>query len=96
MLGSWPAESRGETTGEDWARFGRQVEFVHLQLPATDFTYHYRLVATIAFAEISRLVGRRPTVKIPTAPRPPIYDHKLARLAEANCELVGLEELMNY
>jgi hypothetical protein len=91
-----PDESRGETTAEDWSRFGRQVEFVHLQLPTTDFTYHYRLVATIALAEISRQVGRRPAVKVPTVPRQPIYDLRLAHLAKATGELVSLEELMNY
>jgi len=91
-----PDESRAETAAEDWSRFGRQLEFAHLQLPATDFTYHYRLVATIALAEISRQVGRRPAVKVPTLPRPPIYDHKLADLAEAVGEAVRLEELLSY
>jgi len=89
-------ESRVETAAEDWSRFGREVEYAYLQLPATDFPYHYRLVATIALAEISRQVGRRPAVKVPIAPRPPIYDHKLADLAKATGELVDLEELMSY
>src|SRR5438046_1578203 len=66
-----PDESRVETAAESWSRSGRQVEFAHLRLPTTDFLYHYRLVATIALAEISRQVGRRPTFKVPTGPRRP-------------------------
>src|SRR5207237_2868223 len=91
-----PDESQVEAAVEDWSRFGRQVDFAHLQLPNADFTYHYRLVATIALAEISRQVGRRPTVKAPTAPRPPIYDHAMEELAEAAGELVSIEDLMGY
>ena len=91
-----PDESRVETASEDWSRFGRQVEFAHLQLPATDITYHYRLMATIGLAEISRQVGRRPALRMPAAPRPPIYDHKLADLAKATGEIVRWADLMNY
>jgi len=61
-----------------------------------EFPYHYRLTATITLAEISRQVGRRPMAKAPPARRPPIYDHRLARLAEAVGELVWLEELSDY
>jgi hypothetical protein len=91
-----PDESQVGTTAEDWFRFGRHVELAYLQLPTTDFTYHYRLVATIALAEISRQVGRRPAVKVPSAPRPPIYDNKLADLAKATGELVVMQDLMSY
>jgi hypothetical protein len=91
-----PDESRSEIAAEDWSRFGRQVEFAHLQLPNADFTYHYRLVATIALAEISRQVGRRPVVKVPTASRPPIYDHAIKKLAGAVGEFVSLDDLLRY
>src|SRR5437773_7044165 len=91
-----PDESRSEIAAEDWSRFGRQVEFAHLQLPTTEFTYHYRLMATIALAEISRQVGRRPAVKVPTGPRPPIYDHAIEQLAQATGEFVGFDELLRY
>jgi hypothetical protein len=91
-----PDESHSETAAEDWSRLGSQVDFAHLQLPTTDFTYHYRLVATVALAEICRQVGRRPAVKEPAGPRPPIYDHKLAHLAAAIGEVVHLEELISY
>jgi hypothetical protein len=58
--------------------------------------YHYRLMATIALAEISRQVGRRPAAKVRPAARPPIYDHQLGRLAEAAGEIVRLDELADY
>jgi hypothetical protein len=91
-----PDESQVEAAAEDWSRFGHQVEFARLQLPNPDFTYHYRLVATIALAEISRQVGRRPAVKVPTAPRPPIYDHAVKALAEAAGEIVSFDELLRF
>lgn len=91
-----PDEIRVETAAEDWSRFGRQVESAYLQLPNADFAYHYRLVATIALAEISRQVGRRPAAKAPTGPRPPIYDHAVKELAEAAGELVGFDDLLRY
>ena len=91
-----PDEGKVEQTAETWSRLGKEVEFAHLQMPATNFHYHYRLPATIALAEISRQVGRRPTAKVPPAQRPPIYDHRLARLAEAVGQIVSLEELLDY
>jgi hypothetical protein len=66
-----------------------------LQIPATEFQYHYRLTATIALAEISRQVGRRPTAKVPRAGRPSFYDHRLARLAEVAGQIVSLEDLVD-
>ena len=75
---------------------GVEIEFAHLQLPAADFIYRYRLIATIALAEISRQTGRRQPAKMPTGPRPPIYDQTLGALAAAKGELVRLEELLAY
>ncbi len=91
-----PDESRAESVTEDWNRFGAEVEFAQVQLPNVDFTYHYRLMATIGLAEISRQVGRRPFVKGPPAPRPPIYDHALGKLAEQKAEIVSFDELLRY
>jgi tRNA G18 (ribose-2'-O)-methylase SpoU len=91
-----PDESHGSSSAEDWSRFGRQVDFAHLQLPTTEFTYHYRLVATIALAEISRQVGRRPAVKALPGPRPPIYDSALEYLAQTAGELLTFEDLLGY
>jgi hypothetical protein len=91
-----PDESRVDLASEDWSRLGKEVEFAHLELPAGEFTYHFRLIATIALAEMSRQVGRRPAVKVAPAPRPPIYDHALGRSAAAAGEVVRLEDLMGY
>jgi hypothetical protein len=85
-----------ECAAENWSRFGRDVSFAHLQLPAKEFPYHYRLVASIALAEISRQVGRRPTVKAAPVARPPIYDHALEQLAEAAGENISWEELLSF
>jgi len=54
------------------------------------------LLATIALAEISRQVGRRPAVKVPKAPHPRIYDHAVKGLAEAAGEFVSFDELLRY
>jgi hypothetical protein len=91
-----PDESRADLASEVWSRLGANVEFASLRIPAAEFTYHYRLIATVALAEISRQIGRRPSEKLPRAPRPPIYDHKLARLAQAAGQWVRLEDLMDY
>lgn len=91
-----PDEKNVDHSAETWSRLGKEIELAHLQIPATEYDYHYRLPATIALAEISRQVGRRPAVKAPPALRPPIYDHRLARLAEVSGHLVSLEELSDY
>ncbi len=91
-----PDESCVEVSTESWARLGAELEYAHLQIPVAEFTYHYRLAATIALAEVSRQVGRRPTARVAKEARPPIYDHRLAGLAEAAGQIVRLEELMEY
>ncbi len=91
-----PDEKNVDQSAETWSRLGKEVEFAHLQLPATDYQYHYRLTATIVLAEIARQVGRRPAIKVRPVGQPPIYDRRLARLAEAVGQLVSLEELLEY
>jgi tRNA G18 (ribose-2'-O)-methylase SpoU len=91
-----PDEKNVDCPAETWSRLGKEVEFAHLRIPAAEFQYHYRLTATIALAEISRQVGRRPAAKVPPAARPPIYDHRLAVLAEAAGQILALEELTDY
>lgn len=91
-----PDESRVELSKEDWSRCGEQIEFTHLQLPTAEFTYHYRLIATVALAEISRQVGRQPAVKMPAVPKPPIYDRAFGQLADAAGEVVSFKDLVAY
>ena len=65
-----PDESALDLEREEWDRLGRAVKFVHLDLPCAEFIYHYRLIATIALAEVARQVGQwaRPA---PARPRRP-------------------------
>jgi len=91
-----PDESCVDCATEEWQRLGKEVEFAQLEIPVAEFPYHYRLSATIALAEVSRQVGRRPALRVAPGARPPIYDNRLARLAEAAGQIVHLEELMDY
>src|SRR5207249_2924827 len=49
----------GGAGGGEWHRLGRDVRFLHLDLPREEFVYHYRLIASIALAEVARQVGRK-------------------------------------
>lgn len=66
-----PDASRVAIDAEAWSRLGQEIDFVHLDLPTNEFTYHYRLVATVALAEIARQVGRRPPGDRRVRRRPP-------------------------
>lgn len=91
-----PDQSRLDINEEDWSRLARKVEFAHLDLPATEFDYHYRLIATIALAEISRQVGRRrPGTRKPRRWEP-VYDRALELLTDTAGEDVWLEDLLDY
>jgi hypothetical protein len=91
-----PDESRVDLDAEDWPRLGGNVQFASLDVPASAFTYHYRLTATVAMAEVARQVGRR----LPGVPRPrrptPVYDRALDALLELEGEDVWLDELLDY
>lgn len=91
-----PDESAVDAAKGDWERFEGEVEFTHLEIPATDFPYHYRLIATIALAEIARQVGQPAAMRSAREKRPPFYDARIGRLAETNGELLSLHDLMQY
>jgi len=90
-----PDESAVDASRETGERRGKHVEFAHLQIPAMGCPYHYRLAATISLAEVSRQVGR-PALKVARETRPPIYDRRLAGLAETAGQIVRLEDLADY
>lgn len=91
-----PDQSSVNINSEEWSRLGREIKFAHLDLPVIDFAYHYRLIATIAMAEISRQVGRRrPGTKRPSRWEP-VYDRALELLADKVGEDVWLEDLLDY
>ena len=91
-----PDESRVAIDEEAWSRLGQEIGFVHLDLPTNEFTYHYRLVATVALAEIARQVGRRPRGVRRVRRRPPIYDRTLEIAGAEIGEEVWLEDLIDY
>ena len=91
-----PDESQIQITEEEWERLGREVQFAHLSQPVEKFTYQYRLVATVALAEVSRQVGSRPP-RHPSQKRwAPVYDRALEIASELSGEDVWLEDLLNY
>jgi hypothetical protein len=92
-----PDESFIDVFHEDWERFGQSTRLVHLELPTSAFPYHYRLIATIALAEVARQVGQR-AAPGQGRPRPPglFYDRALELLADARGESVWLDELAAY
>ncbi len=86
---------------EDWTGLaGRDLRFARVEVPVGDAVRRYRLVATIAMAEIDRQVGARAAPGGPTrAPlRWPTYDRGVDRLegVDEAGELVPFTELLNY
>jgi hypothetical protein len=91
-----PDESASDIEHEDWQRLGKQVDFVSIDTMAAIDTYHYRLVATIALAEIARQVGQPALGKPRPARRTPTYDFALTLHDAARGETVFLEDLACY
>src|SRR5207248_10746450 len=92
-----PDESGAGRADEDWARLGKRVRRVQVDVPGGEFAYHYRLVASIALAEIARQVGQRPHVELgPPVRAKVVYDRALALLAQEGGELVDLAALADY
>jgi len=52
-----PDENAVDHSAETWSHLGKEVEFGCLQIPVREFKYHYRLIASMALAEVSRQVG---------------------------------------
>lgn len=93
-----PDESVIDVAAEDWSRIGRDVRLVRVDLPTTEFVYHYRLIATIALAEVARQVGQRLAAGGgPSHARRPLrYASELAVTTELPGETVFLEDLFDY
>jgi|GEM_PF-1208269 len=82
---------------EDWNRIAREVRLVRLSVPGKDFSYHYRLIATIVLAEVARQVGRQARPDRGRAVRHgPLYDHSLKLLSDDQGETVFMEDLDSY
>ena len=91
-----PDESSVQLEDEAWKRFGREVKFAYVDTRVDDFPYHYRILATLTMAEISRQVGRQlPGVRKPSRPAP-IYDRALELISGQVGEDVWLDDLLDY
>ena len=88
-------ESAVRSGEEDFQRLGSAVRFVHLEVPREQFVYHYRIIATIALAEIARQVGTRAR-RGRARPRPPVYDSSLRLRMTEQGETVFLDDLEAY
>lgn len=92
-----PDEAHLDQEREGWAVAGVQPRIARIDLPAADAARRYRLVATIAMAEIDRQVGaREPAARAPR--RPLAYDRGFAPAGIAGDagELVPFTELLAY
>lgn len=90
-------ESHVRCAAEETVRLAREVRIVRVETPqaAERVPYHFRVVATIALAEVARQVGVR-APKGRRRPRPPIYERALEVLLEEAGEAVTLDELADY
>lgn len=92
-----PDESGMEVEAIDWQQLGKTVNFVHLDLPVHDYSYRYRLVATIVLAEAARQIGQKAGVTTGRRTRgEPFYDSALTIVAETAGETVYLQDLEAY
>ena len=72
------------------------MQFAYLDTPVEEFTYHFRLVATIAMAEIFRQVGRRLPGRRTRGRRPTVYEISLNVSPSFVGEDIWLEDLLDY
>jgi tRNA G18 (ribose-2'-O)-methylase SpoU len=92
-----PDETCVDLEREDWAGAARNLRFARIEVPAVGTVRRYRLMATIAMAEIDRQVGARVPGIAQMRHRPFAYDHGLGRAgAQEAGELVQFAELMSY
>lgn len=92
-----PDQTAIDLEREDWNRFASDVRHVQLSVPRKDFPYHYRLVASIALAEVARQVGQQARSSRGRARRrEPLYDHSMKLLSDDLGETVFLEDLDSY
>jgi len=87
-------ESQIDVEAENWQRVAQRVSFAQIEVPVTSFSYHYRHLASIALAEISRQVGQKALWK--PAKQEPLYESSLILLAQELGEEVFLEDLEDY
>jgi hypothetical protein len=73
------------------------VEFARVALPAEDFPYRYRLVASIVLAEAARQIGRAMAPEPIRRPRRGLtYESALTLAATDEADVVLPDELMVF
>jgi tRNA G18 (ribose-2'-O)-methylase SpoU len=83
--------------GVDWRSLAPKVEFARVALPAKDFPYRYRLIASIVLAEAARQIGRAMAAEPTPLPRRGLtYESALTLTASAEADIVPLEDLKEY
>ncbi len=87
-------EGAGPLAEAEYARLGQRVRVASLDLPRASEAYHFRLLATVALAEVARQVGRPRPGERPPRPELPVYDRGLA--ARQVGELVRFADLLAY
>lgn len=75
-------------------RFADQIDISHIEVPATSYTYYFRLLASIAMAETARQVGQKAPWR--PVPQEPLYESALQLISEEKGELVTIEDLKDY
>lgn len=76
----------------DRGHLGDRVELARVDLPALDFPYRYRLIASIVLAEVARQLGTR---EEPARQRFP-FESALAVAEPDGVDLVGVGELLAF
>jgi tRNA G18 (ribose-2'-O)-methylase SpoU len=83
--------------GVDWRSLAPKVEFARVALPAGEFPYRYRLVASIVLAEAARQIGRAVSAEPTRRPRPGLtYESALTVGATAEADVVSPDDLREY
>jgi tRNA G18 (ribose-2'-O)-methylase SpoU len=81
----------------DWRSMAPKVEFARVALPAEDFPYRYRLVASIVLAEAARQIGRAVAAEPIRRPRRGLtYESALDLAASAEADIVLADDLRAY
>jgi tRNA G18 (ribose-2'-O)-methylase SpoU len=87
----------GRERRDEWRSLAPKVEFARVALPAEDFPYRYRLVASIVLAEVARQVGRAVAGEPIRRPRRGLtYESALAADATAEADVVLPDELRAF
>jgi tRNA G18 (ribose-2'-O)-methylase SpoU len=87
----------GNDRAVEWRSLAPRVEFARVALPADDFPYRYRLVASIVLAEAARQIGRAAAGERIRQPRRGLtYESALTVAATTEPDVVSAEDLRAY